>query len=85
MAEEARVRNVLRSALKSTTYVVAHTFVAVVILLATRFVAILLTRLGDPKLFDIVPMRYFFDAMDTVILLTFVVTGSFAAYQAFRE
>jgi hypothetical protein len=55
--------------------------VAVVLVGAIEFIQKLILRLGDPKLFDIVPLRYIFDGMD----LAFLVIGTLEAIAVFRE
>ena len=47
--------------------------VAIVLIAATRVITIALVREGDPKLFDEIPVRYFFDAMDVLILMGLMV------------
>jgi hypothetical protein len=67
------------------SYVAAHALVAVVLVGAIEFIQKLILRLGDPKLFDIVPLRYIFDGMDLAILLAFLVIGTLEAIAVFRE
>jgi hypothetical protein len=44
----------------------------------------LLLSLGDPKLFDIVPVRFLFDGMDVAIFVAFLVFGTLEAINVFR-
>jgi hypothetical protein len=67
------------------SYVAAHALVAVVLVGAIEFIQKLILRLGDPKLFDIVPLRYIFDGMDLAILVAFLVIGTLEAIAVFRE
>jgi hypothetical protein len=67
------------------SYIAAHALVAVVLVGAIEFIQKLILRLGDPKLFDIVPLRYIFDGMDLAILLAFLVIGTLEAIAVFRE
>ena len=41
--------------------------------------------MGDPKLFDRIPVKYIFDAMDVFVLVVFVVFGTAEAYVVFQE
>ena len=43
-----------------------------------------LLQLGDPKLFDIVPLRYVFDGMDVGIIIAFLVFGTIEAVIVFK-
>jgi hypothetical protein len=45
----------------------------------------LVLKVGDPKLFDVVPLRYIFDGMDVGILFAFVVLGTIEAVMVFRR
>lgn len=66
-------------------YICCHTFVALVLIGATRVPAIALERMGDPLLFDTIPMRYLIDVMDLGIILTFIVFGTLSAVRVFRK
>ncbi len=75
----------IRSAFHAATYIVCHTVVALIIIAATRIIALILEYFGDPRLYDVLPIRYIFDTMDLVIFLAFMVTGGISAWQAFKE
>jgi len=45
----------------------------------------LVLQLGDPKLFDTIPLRYIFDGMDLAILIAFVVLGTVEAIMVFKR
>jgi hypothetical protein len=45
----------------------------------------LLVLVGDPKLFDWVPLRYIFDVVDLGILAAFLFFGTREAIDVFRE
>ena len=72
-------------ALRWGSYVAAHALVASLILGAIYLIQELLIVAGDPKLFDLIPLRYIFDGMDLGILLAFVVLGTLEAVRVFRE
>lgn len=63
----------------------AHLIVALILIGAIYVVQVFLLSVGDPKLFDRIPVRYLFDAMDLFILLEFVVFGTIDAYYQFSE
>lgn len=75
----------IKSALRISLYIACHTFVAALIIGANESIAYLIKRLGDPKLFDVVPLRFCFDAVDACILLVFFVFGVAAAVINFKE
>jgi hypothetical protein len=54
-------------------------------LAAIYLLQVLLKAVGDPKLFDVLPLRYIFDGMDLAILLAFIVLGTLEAIRVFRE
>ena len=72
-------------ALRWGSYVAAHAVVAIIILGAIYLIQQLLIMAGDPKLFDVIPLRYIFDGMDLGILLAFIVLGTLEAVRVFRE
>jgi len=71
-------------AVRAGTYLAAHVIVASVPIGAIYVVQRLLTYIGDPKLFDWVPIRYIFDAMDAGILVAFIVFGTIEAIRVFH-
>ena len=74
-----------QSALRVVTFIVCHMLVAVVLIAATRVITIALAKEGDPKLFDEIPIRYFFDAMDVLILLGLIVATGLTMWKLARE
>lgn len=66
-------------------YLVAHVFVALILIGAIFVIQLLLQAIGDPKLFDWLPLRYIFDGMDLGILAAFLLFGTVGAYYVFRE
>lgn len=74
-----------QKAFRTGAYIVAHVIVAVVLIGAVELVQELILKVGDPKLFDIVPLRYIFDGMDLGILLAFLVIGTLEAIDVFKE
>jgi hypothetical protein len=85
MASERVWYDPVRSAVHAATYVVCHTVVALLIIAATRIIALILEYFGDPKLYDEFPVRYIFDTVDLVIFLAFLFTGAISAWYAFKE
>lgn len=71
-------------ALKIACYLGAHLLIALILIAGIEVVQSLLLRLGDPKLFDQIPLRYIFDVMDLGLLVIFVVLGTVQAFVAFR-
>ncbi len=72
-------------ALRAAAYLVAHALLALLIIGLIAAVQHVLALDGDPKLLDILPMRYIFDAMDLLILATFMIFGTIEVVRAFRE
>ena len=71
-------------ALRAGIYLATHVLVAAILIGAIYVVQWLLGYAGDPKLFDWIPIRYIFDAMDAGILITFIVFGTIEAVRAFQ-
>jgi hypothetical protein len=71
-------------ALRTGSFFVAHVIVALVFIGGIELIQLALLKLGDPKLFDILPLRYIFDAMDLAILVAFLVLGTVEAVTVFK-
>ena len=71
--------------LRSSLFLLAHTATALVLIYCINLVHHALHWMGDPTLFGRIPISYAFDAMDAVILTTYVVYGAIDARRAFRE
>ena len=67
------------------SYVAAHALVTVVLICVIAGIQRLLIWIGDPKLFDWVPLRYIFDVVDLGILAAFIFFGTREAVHVFRE
>lgn len=67
------------------SFIAAHAIVACVLIGAIEVVQYILLHLGDPKLFDTIPLRFIFDGMDLAILVAFVVLGTLEAISVFKE
>ena len=66
-------------------YLAAHLLVTLVLLAGIEVVRWALVSLHDPKLFDVVPLRYVFDVMDVGLLLTFIIMGTIHGFMVWRE
>ena len=66
------------------SFIAAHALVAMLLLGVVALLQRLVLLLGDPKLFDKIPLRYIFDGMDLGILLAFVIIGTVEAVTVFR-
>jgi hypothetical protein len=66
------------------SFIAAHALVALVLIGVIALIQRLILQLGDPKLFDMIPLRYIFDGMDLGILAAFLVLGSVEAVNVFR-
>lgn len=75
----------LTKALRAAAFFVAHAFLAILILGLVAIVKEALHWLGDPKLFDWVPLSYVFDVMDATALIVFIPFGIIEAIRVFRE
>lgn len=65
-------------------FLLAHLLVTLGLIAVIEVVRWALSRLDDPKLFDFIPLRYVFDAMDMGILIVFLIMGTFHAVAVFR-
>jgi len=72
-------------AARAGAYLAAHVLVACLIIGAISLIKLLIVEIGDPLLFDWVPIRYVFDAMDAGILISFALFGAIEAFNVFRE
>ena len=77
--------NPLRKAFRSACYLVAHGLVALLIIGISEVIRWFLIRNGDPRLFDICPMRYIFDLVDLAVAGVFLVFGTIEGVRVFRE
>jgi hypothetical protein len=75
----------LTKALRAAAFFVAHAFLAILIIGLVAIVKVVLHWLGDPKLFDLIPISYVFDAMDATALAVFIPFGASEAIRVFRE
>jgi hypothetical protein len=66
------------------SFIAAHAVVAMLLLVVVASIQWLVLQLGDPKLFDVIPIRYIFDGMDLAILVAFIVLGTVEAVLVFR-
>ena len=75
-------------AVRAATFLVTHAALAllfiVIIYGIQRFIAYLWGT-HDPLLLDVMPLRYFFDAIDIGVLIMFGVRGMMAAWRAFED
>lgn len=74
-----------KKAFRIACFLVAHLLVASVMIGIVQVIERLLLTEGDPRLFDLMPLRYIFHGMDVVILLIFTICGSADAWRVFRE
>jgi hypothetical protein len=77
--------NPFKKAVRSGCYLVAHGAIALLIIGIFAVINWILVRIGDPRLFDICPLRYIFDLVDLAISGVFVVFGTIEAIRVFRE
>jgi hypothetical protein len=66
------------------SFIAAHALVACVLIGSIEVVQLLILAIGDPRLFDILPLRYIFDGMDVGILVAFIVLGMVEAIVVFQ-
>jgi hypothetical protein len=74
-----------QSAWRSGSFIAAHAIVAMLFLGVIALLQWLVLQLGDPKLFDTIPLRYIFDGMDLGILLAFLIFGTIEAVLVFKS
>lgn len=77
--------NPFNKAFRSACYLIAHAMIALLIIVIGFVIYWTLVRVGDPRLFDICPLRYIFDVVDLAILAVFLVFGTIEAIRVFRE
>jgi hypothetical protein len=75
----------LNRGLRAAAFFVAHLISALIIIGGIYVIQTLLLHMGNPKLFDRIPVKYIFDAMDVFVLIVFVVFGTAEAYVVFQE
>ncbi len=75
----------LTKALRAAAFFVAHTFLAILIIGLVALVKVALHWLGDPKLFEWIPLSYVFDVMDATALAVFIPFGVVEAVRVFKE
>jgi hypothetical protein len=66
------------------SFIAAHAIVALLLLAVIVIIQWAVLQVGDPKLFDKIPLRYIFDGMDLGILVAFVILGTAEAIAVFR-
>jgi hypothetical protein len=66
------------------SFIAAHALIACILIGSIQVVQMLVFAIGDPKLFDTVPLRYIFDGMDLGILVAFIVLGTVEAIAVFQ-
>jgi len=66
------------------SFIAAHALVALLLIAVVFAIQRALLLVGDPKLFDTVPIRYIFDGMDLGILVAFLVLGTMEAIRVFK-
>jgi hypothetical protein len=72
-------------ALRAAVFFIAHACLAVVIIGLVAVVKAVVSWLGDPKLFGLVPLSWVFDAMDATALVVFIPFGVIEAIRVFKE
>ena len=75
----------LTKALRAATFFFGHACLAIVIIVLISLVRAALNWLGEPKLFDWIPLSYVFGAMDATALAVFITFGVVEAIRVFRE
>jgi hypothetical protein len=72
-------------ALQAIAFLGIHIGIAVMFIWAIWLVQISLTAVGDPRLFDVMPVRFVFDAIDVGIGLAFFLFGILEVCVIYRE
>lgn len=78
-------RSTFFKTLRWSAYLAGHGVVAAGFIMISHLLQILLKWVGDPKLFDHIPLRYLFDVMELGILSVFLVSSLREAILVFRE
>jgi hypothetical protein len=75
----------LARALRAALFIIVHIFLALLIIAGIYAIQRGLLAIGDPRLFDLLPLRYIFDIADVCVLAAFVLFGCSEAYFMFRD
>jgi hypothetical protein len=78
---------IILKALRAAAFLISHTVLAMLVILGIYGVERLMAYLWGqryPLLLGMIPLRYFFDAIDIGVLVIFGVRGMIAAYRAFE-
>lgn len=78
-------RETALQAIRAAAFLALHTALALVLICAITGVHIFLHWVGEPKLFDWIPLRYLFDVLDLGVIVFFIVGGVSDARSAFRD
>lgn len=73
---------------KAAVHLVCHVGIAALILVGIRLLELLISWLwksNNPLLFDLVPLKWFFHALDVGVLLVFGFYGIVSVARSFRE
>jgi hypothetical protein len=74
-----------QNAFLAICYLIAHFLIVLVLIGLITVIQWILVRDGDPRVFDICPWRYIFDAMEVAVVMVFLVFGTREAIRVFRE
>ena len=74
-----------RNARDRIGYVLCHLAVVVVIIGSIEIVRYLVHLIGNPMLYDKVPIGYIFDTVELGIIVPFIILGSLEALGVFRK
>jgi hypothetical protein len=78
--EGAALAAALWRALHMAVCIIIHTGLAVLLIWAVWVIKENLTATGDPKLFDVIPLGYVFDAIELGIVIAFFLVGATELY-----
>ena len=72
-------------AVQAVLFLGIHISIAVLFIWAIWLVQISLIAVGDPKLFNVMPVRFLFDAIDLGIAMAFFLFGTLEVWVIYRQ
>lgn len=75
----------LQRALWAALFVGIHVALALLLITGVWVIKHWLLAIGDPRLFDWMPMRYLFDALDLGVIVSFMLFGGMEVFLLFQE
>lgn len=88
MSDREHLKTALKRPLRGAVVIGGHLLLGAIVSIGiwlTHFLFIWLWGEQDPKFFDWIPIRWFFDASELVVMIVFIVSGAIEAYHKLRR